>query len=113
MGHPDQHLVGTVQHGLRGRDGSAALTCHGSEHQQEPDGYRQAKACARHCIVLKDNDSPSTPLRAGIHTAPAFMRSCRCTIPTTLWSPSSTGRAMIPWRSIRLTAALASSSGVE
>src|SRR5207247_10430384 len=92
MGHPDQHLVGAVEHGLGGRDGSAALT--GSKEEEQPDEYRHAKACARHGAALKD-----------IHTAPAFIRSCRCTIPTTFLSPSSTGSAMMPWRSMRLTAA--------
>src|SRR6266478_4532100 len=83
MGHSDQHLVGAVEHRLGRRDGSAALTTNCEEQGAES----------------WDQD-PS-------HTAPAFMRSCRCTIPTTFLSPSSTGSAMMPWRSMRLTAALA------
>src|SRR5436190_517712 len=88
MGHPDQHLVGAVEHRLGGCHRSSALTC--DPEEQEAESGEQA---------------PS-------HTAPAFIKSCRCTIPTTFLSPSSTGSAMMPWRSMRLTAALANSSPV-
>src|SRR5690606_2070229 len=37
----------------------------------------------------------------GHHTTPARMRSCRCTIPMSRRSPSTTGSAMIPCFSIR------------
>src|SRR3989441_550838 len=85
VAHPEQHLVRAVENGLRGRDRSSALTPPRKHKEQQ---------------------------RQTLHTAPAFIKSCRCTIPTTFLSPSSTGRAMMPWRSMRLTAALASSSAV-
>src|SRR5438876_10729463 len=87
MGHSDQHLVGAVEHRLGRRHGSSTLTT--TCEEQGAESWEQ---------------DPS-------HMAPAFIKSCRCTIPTTFLSPSSTGSAMLPWRSMRLTAALASSSG--
>src|SRR6266849_2260219 len=83
--HADQHLIGAIEGGLRRRHYCPVFARRGENQRQQ----QQAS-----------------------HTAPAFIKSCRCTIPTTFLSPSSTGRAMMPWRSMRLTAALASSSAV-
>src|SRR5947208_8176238 len=50
--------------------------------------------------------------RLSHYAAPAFIRSWRCTMPTTFRPPSSTGSAMMPCFSMTRTAAPASSSGV-
>src|SRR5437867_3523727 len=68
--HADQHLVSAVQSRLSGGDTRAVLTRNGLSQKQ------QSKEL--------------------LHTAPAFIKSCKCTIPTTFLSASSTGRAMMP-----------------
>ena len=69
VAHPHQHLIGAVERRLRGGDWRAPLARR-DEHDGEHDHT--------------------------LHTAPAFIRSCKCTIPTTRRCPSSTGSAMIP-----------------
>src|SRR5439155_22965813 len=91
--HVEQHLVGRI--GRRDHRGGLDAGFARRNH----DG-----------VEAKSHDFPRrSPV---VHAAPAFIKSCRCTIPTTRRPPSSTGSAMIPCCSITCTAAPANTSGV-
>src|SRR5690349_37827 len=85
--HIEQDLVG----GIRGGDGRGRLYALRTG-KGRPDDQRN-----------KEREGKVS------HAAPAFMRSCKWTIPTTFRESSSTGSAMIPCFSITRTAAPARS----
>src|SRR5437870_2363105 len=97
MRHAELHLVGRIgsSDGRRGLDAGVAGPCHNPTHE-----------------YVAQNDVARRRRAETFHAAPAFIRSCRWTMPTSLRPPSSTGSAMMPCCSISRIAAPASASGV-
>src|SRR5689334_168906 len=93
--HVEQHLVGRIGCLYDGGRFDARLACTNREDVEKNRREKTSRSGVQ-----------------SVHAAPAFIRSCRCTIPTTRRPPSKTGSAMMPWRSITCTAAPASTSGV-
>src|SRR4029077_7387444 len=88
--HVDQHLIG----GVDGGDGGGRLHSVGATEAQNDKGVKQKRQA---------NTS-------SVH-APAFIRSCKCNIPTTFFESSRTGSAMFPFFSMTRTAVPARSPG--
>src|SRR5690348_8840880 len=114
--HVEQDLVG----GIRGGDGRGRLDAFGTpkrrrneknHEEREGESYRDCvrgnRRDARRPRTPRPDVFPARPSQC--QPAPAFMRSCKWTIPTTFRESSSTGSAMIPCFSITRTAAPARS----
>src|SRR5438445_707617 len=90
--HGDEHLIGGIGGGDGRRRLDAVLTRANRESAEQEAVRSDASTCSGANYSLLP--APS------VHAAPAFIRSCKCTIPSTFRPPSSTGSAMMPCCSI-------------